>query len=118
VKEIQMTQHTHPQSRATAGARSRRRLGTAVLAIAALAVVLAAPAAQAHPQADAGLAAAFCERFERLLDDLVGSVTAALRPERLGQKPDDEPTAVTSADDGTVDPGTSLRPERLGGKSD
>lgn len=113
-----MTQHTHPQCRATAGARSRRRLGTAILAILALAVVLAAPAAQAHPQADAALAVAFCERIERLVDDLIGRVTAALRPERLGQRPDTEPTAFTSADDGTFHDRSHLRPERLGGRPD
>lgn len=113
-----MTRSTrHSQGRSNPGARSRRRLGAAVL-VAVLAATLAAPMIHAEANADAALAASLCERIERLVDDLFGRVTAALRPERLGQKPDADPSATTTSTDVTLDDGAALRPERLGGKSD
>lgn len=111
-----MTHPTTPQGTPTIGARSRRRLGTAVLMAAVLAAVLAAPASPADAASNTARAVAVCERLERLVDDLFGRVLGALRPERLGQKPDPEPTAAPSSDDLVEDDPPALRPERLGGR--
>lgn len=111
-----MTQPTSPQGQPTAGARSRRRLGTAILAAAVLAAVLAAPAAPADAAGHASRAVAVCERFHRLVDDLFDLVFAALRPERLGEEATTAPIPAPSSNDPTEDDPPGLRPERLGSR--
>lgn len=111
-----MTQPTPPQGQPTAGARSQRRLGTAVLAAVVLAAVFVVPAAQASAAGDASRTFAVCERFERLVDDLFDLVFGALRPERLSQEADAAPSPAPSTHELVENDPPTLRPERLGGR--